>query len=536
MNYLLTPYAIAQFLTAIVSIFVTVITWKRRTVRSGWQLFLLFVAISIWSLANGFEAAAVPQDLKVFWSKIAYIGTQTSPVFLMLFTLAYTRRIQQMKSGIIALFFVFPVFVIIAAATNELHRLVWTDFSPGPLGTNSLIYHHGPVFWLNIAYIFTIVSFATTFLIVFAVRSQKIYRFQHYLIILASISPWMGLVLYILEFEPFLGLDTSTIGFLFTGIFLLIGISWGKMLNNVPIEHEILFSNVGDGIIVLDENQKIVDMNPAAQKHLSVKFANIVGQELEKITSIPEEINKKFNKDQISRFKMISPIDFRTWFNVSITPLQDNRKGFLGWVVFLEDITQRKGTEDKLKQVNQRLVQQLNEIRQLEDKFREAANRDSLTGVFNRGYLEETLLREIARAKRNNSPLSVIMIDVDNFKNINDTFGHKAGDKVVVALGKLLGSSTRGADCVSRYGGDEFVLVMPEMNKEHAYQRAEKWRNEIKKLQLMKSKQTIQFTISIGIATFPADGKTNEMLLDNADQALYCAKQAGRDCTRLANS
>ena len=535
MNYLLTPYAIAQFLTAVVSIIVAIATWKRRTARSGLQLFLLFVAISEWALANGFEAAAVAKELKIFWSQVAYLGAQASPVLLMLFALTYTGHIQRIKPGVTALLFIIPALVVITAATNQSHHLVWLDFLPGPPGTNSLIYRHGPVFWLGIAYVFTMVSFATTFLVVFTVRSKKVYRFQHLIIVLASIMPWVGTVIYLFDLSPFPGLDTISISFLFTGILLLVGFSWGKMMNYVPIAHEFLFENIEDGIIVFDENLRIMDMNPAAQNFFSVKFEDIVGKNLEKITTLPDMVIGKFEKEKNYRFEMVSPLNFNMYFNASITPLQDKHKGFLGWVMFFEDITQRKETEKKLKQVNHKLERQLSEIRILEDQLREAASRDSLTGVFNRGYLEDTLKREIARAKRKNYPLSVIMLDVDEFKVINDTFGHKCGDEVVIALAKLLEKSTREADFVSRYGGDEFVLVMPEMNKEHAYQRAEKWRKECEELGLIKSNKSVHFTISIGISSYPIDGKTNEALLDRVDQALYSAKQAGRNCTRLAD-
>ena len=528
-----TPYAIAQFATAGVSTVVAIVCWKRRSVRGGWLLFLLFAAISEWTLCNGFEAAATSQEKKIFWSQLAYVGAQTSPVLLMLFSLSYTGRTQRFRPITIALLFAIPVLVIILAATNQSHGLVWISFTPGSPGTNSLVYHHGPAFWLGAAYIFTMVIFATTFIIISAVRTQKIYRFQNIILVLASIVPWAGTIIYLFNLGPS-GLDTVSISFLFTGVLLMIGISRGKIMNYIPIAHELLFENIKNGIIVFDEDLRIVDLNPAAEELISKKFDQIAGKSLYDYPKISTNFMEYIKKDESSRIEITSPFNDQVWFSVNIAPLNHKEKNFLGWVLFFEDITVRKETERKLHQLNRKLERQLKEIRELEDQLRELANHDSLTGVYNRGYLEETLSREIARAGRKKYSLSVIMLDIDNFKIINDTYGHKTGDEVIVALGKMLQRVTREADCVSRFGGDEFVLLMPEMSKENAFHRAEVWREECKSLKLRKLKKVIQFTISVGIAAFPVNGSTNETLLAEADQALYHAKHSGRDCTCLA--
>jgi diguanylate cyclase (GGDEF)-like protein len=186
--------------------------------------------------------------------------------------------------------------------------------------------------------------------------------------------------------------------------------------------------------------------------------------------------------------------------------------------------------------VNKRLKKQLGEIRELQEQLQNQAMRDSITGVFNRRYLEVTLSREISHAKRKAYPLSIIMLDVDFFKNVNDTFGHKAGDDVIIAIGNLLQSQTRESDCVSRYGGDEFVLVMPEMSEEHAFQRAELWRNAIKAKEFQSGENKVKVTVSLGISTFPKNGSDSDALLKAADDALYQAKATGRDRTCVADS
>ena len=534
MNYILTPYAIAQFATAGVAIIVSVIMWKRRNSRGGWALFLLFVAISEWTFANGFEAMGVAQDTKILWSKFAYFGAQTSPVFLLIFALTYTGKVNRIHPAFTGLLFLIPSLVIGLAATNEAHQLVWTDFTPGPTGTNSLIYHHGPIFWLGIVYIFSLVAFSTTIFLVSTVQSQKIYRFQHFIIIAASFTPWIGAIIYIFDVNPFPGLDITSISFLFTGLFLLVGFSRGSLMNYIPVAHEILVENIRNGIIVFDENLRIIDMNPEAENQLSLKFNEVVGKSPKQNAALWANIGTYFKQFSNSRFEMISPRNKNIWFSVSISPIHNHHKKFIGWVSTLEDITERKKTENELQESNQRLEKHLKEIQVLQEQLREQATRDSLTGVFNRGYLEETLSREIARAERKNYPLSLIMLDIDFFKKINDSYGHKVGDRVVVALGKMLQSQTRKVDCVSRYGGDEFIMIMPEMSTENAFKRAEVWRKDCKDLIVPGPGKNFQFTISIGIASYPKDGKDNNSLLGAVDQALYEAKQSGRDCTRIA--
>ena len=167
MNYIVAPFAVAQFAAALISIGLSFLVWGRRRARGGLYLFYFFTAISIWTFANSLEAAAVSQNTKIFWSKIAYIGSQTSPVFLVLFTFEYTNRKNILSEFKIGMLFIVPIYIILMAASNESHGLIWNGFSPGPVGSNSLIYSHGILFWVAISYIFFLVVFIIIFIILF---------------------------------------------------------------------------------------------------------------------------------------------------------------------------------------------------------------------------------------------------------------------------------------------------------------------------------------------------------------------------------
>jgi diguanylate cyclase (GGDEF)-like protein len=193
------------------------------------------------------------------------------------------------------------------------------------------------------------------------------------------------------------------------------------------------------------------------------------------------------------------------------------------------DVTERKLVEKKLRQANDRLQEQLIEIGTLQSELRTQAIRDPLTNLFNRRYLDDTLDRELARAAREHYPVCVIMLDIDHFKQVNDTYGHEAGDQVLKTLADTLSARNRRGDFACRFGGEEFVVVMPNITAEVAYQRAEELRTTLNSLPIPYGQFRLNATISIGIACYPSNGEERESLLRAADRAMYAAKKAGRN-------
>ncbi|OQW91064.1 MAG: hypothetical protein BWK79_17885 [Beggiatoa sp. IS2] len=172
----------------------------------------------------------------------------------------------------------------------------------------------------------------------------------------------------------------------------------------------------------------------------------------------------------------------------------------------------------------------------LRETLRNQSVRDSLTGLFNRRYLEETLEREVHRASRNLTSVGVLMIDLDHFKLFNDTFGHDAGDTVLQTISRFLRTHIRKEDIACRYGGEEFTLVLPGVTAEEAQKRAVLLKDGVKHLLVKYRGQTLgPITLSVGVGLFPKHGKNAEEVLCVADGALYQAKNQGRDCVVLAD-
>ena len=166
----------------------------------------------------------------------------------------------------------------------------------------------------------------------------------------------------------------------------------------------------------------------------------------------------------------------------------------------------------------------------LRETLRSQSIRDPLTGLFNRRYMEESLQRDLHRAIRARLPMGMIMMDIDHFKECNDTYGHDAGDAVLRGLGALLQSQVRGADIACRFGGEEFVLILQDAALEVTIRRAEEIRRAVKALTIEYLSRILgMISVSLGVAVFPLHSDSAEGLLRKADKALYKAKHNGRD-------
>ena len=173
----------------------------------------------------------------------------------------------------------------------------------------------------------------------------------------------------------------------------------------------------------------------------------------------------------------------------------------------------------------------------LRETLRQQSIRDPLTDLFNRRYMEESLERELRREGRSQKPVGIVMLDIDHFKRVNDTYGHDAGDAVLRQLGHFLKEHTRGGDIACRYGGEEFILILPEASLEQTHACAEKYRQDFKVLPLLHNGRLIDpITLSFGVAAYPEHGATREAVLRAADAALYSAKHEGRDRVVVAGN
>ncbi len=201
------------------------------------------------------------------------------------------------------------------------------------------------------------------------------------------------------------------------------------------------------------------------------------------------------------------------------------------------EIEHRKQAEASLRAANEQLYDQLREIERLQAELRDQATRDPLTGLFNRRHLQHVLNQALAQAQASGQPLSVVILDMDFFKKINDTYGHMGGDSILCALATLLRAQAPASAILCRYGGEEFLAVLPSTPPAEAHALANRWLTAFTAVQVAAPDgRPMQATFSAGVAGFPHHAAHAEAVLQAADDALYAAKNAGRNQVRLAAS
>lgn len=211
---------------------------------------------------------------------------------------------------------------------------------------------------------------------------------------------------------------------------------------------------------------------------------------------------------------------------VDLPVLSGSEVGYLT-EVFNDMVARLRQGREQLAVINETLRKKNKELHEL-------SITDSLTGLYNRKHLMETLENEVARSKRHKHDFSVLVIDIDHFKEYNDTYGHLAGDEVLSRLATVFKESVRSCDYVARYGGEEFILVLPEIGPEDGVKAAERIRKKVAKESFAGDGETIQVTVSVGVASYPKDGDDSQSIIRHADTALYKSKESGRNRVVLA--
>lgn len=502
---------------------------RHHSLPGSFALSLLLRSMAIWSASYALGWLPIPLEVKLLAPNITYIGVVTLPTLFLVFALTFINHGQWADKRILWALAAEPSLTLLIVWTNHFHKFMFAPVVVKALnGLSWILLLHGPWYMVNLVYSYAVIVAGFVALIYGMSRSKPWLNRQNQIILLAVLLPWTINIYSEHSFGTGL-FDFTPLAFGLTGILFMYSTIRNGFMDLVPVARSQIIESMSDGILVIDTNNRIMDINPAMEKFLNRRPTSFLGRHVSEALEDWTEQKEWLLSQQETRTELRIPYSPSRYLDLRVTPVYDRYQQFKGRVMVFRDVTARKQVEKKLRSANERLQSQLIEIGTLQSKLRSQAIRDPLTDLYNRRYLDETFDRELARASREEYPVCVLMLDIDHFKKLNDTYGHEAGDFILKALAKTLSARNRRGDFVCRFGGEEFVVVMPNIEVETAYRRAEELRLALNSLHIPYGRFDLTITISIGIAGFPANGEDRESVLRAADRAMYAAKNAGRD-------
>lgn len=502
---------LARFLLtgiALLLAFLSAITWNRRQDAPEATTFAILVAsMALYTFGYAGEIAQTTLAGALFWLHIEYLAVPWAGGLWVL--AAWKHNGIRGKSWLL---FVIPVVTLVGHFTNFHHLFYSVPLSIGRRGPFWVLsVGRGPLSTLDNAYL--LVSFlAGSWIYLRGFRhSSSLFRRQAAVLVLSSFLPFLGYFAFLAGLSPW-GLDTTPITLGVTCGLLYYGIFHCGIFDLAPIARNLIFNSMRDAVLILDTQDRLLDFNPAAKALLPVLNKRNVGTGIVWMLREKPQIADAIGKGEEQSEVALEGADAR-WYEVRTWQLYSSGSNpasrVVGRAVILADITARV---------------------RLREELRSKAETDSLTGVANRRRFHQALEIECLRFQRSRSQLSVLMIDLDFFKAINDRFGHPVGDIVLRVVAQLLLLSLRKTDLLARYGGEEFAVLLPDTPAEGAMVIGERIRQTICQKPIVADGNEIQMSISIGAASHAEDREAvPDILLKKADLALYRAKALGRN-------
>ncbi|MDP4090240.1 MAG: histidine kinase N-terminal 7TM domain-containing protein [Bacillota bacterium] len=348
---------ILYFAYSVISIAITsmmaYLFWKRRSTTGAPAISLVMLAAVEWSTCQLLSGLSSSLEMKIFFDNLTFPGVTAIPVLLFIFCIQYTRRDKLLKAMHYSLLSIIPILTLIAVFTSRWHRFFAVNARTEPLadtGISLLVYDYGGWFWIHSGYSFILILLGVIILLQRLVNLSGVYRKQALMILAAILIPLIGSLLYLLGLGPARDLDTTTFSFTFSGILLFIGMFKYKMLDLVPIAYEAVISAMEDAVIVLDTQNRIIDLNNSAEAVFSETRNNLIGQPL----SLLFREEDSLCSDIISSLKASGKFELhkggiKRCYNMKISPILDKNKAAIGRFLLLNDITELEKAMEELR-------------------------------------------------------------------------------------------------------------------------------------------------------------------------------------------
>jgi PAS domain S-box-containing protein len=339
-------------ISAILVFSLAIYIFKKRTSNMHLFFVLLMLSVFFWCFGSAMEFFSVEMWAKIFWIKISYIGTATTPALWLLLVLSYGKYDRYLKKEIIALLMLIPIVVLFAAFTNEFHKLLWPKIIPVSLVEGSfLIYFHGPIFWIDIIYSFIMVLIGIIILIKLFINASNTYRPQISILLFTGLVPLLFSLIYVLGIVPIHGLDITPFALAIGGMMLTISIFKFHFLDILPIAHNMLFKNMINGVMVFDLENRLIEVN-AASSMIGID-EEYVGKSMDVVFDNLPEL-KEFYSDLEPESEIFLNKPFNLWIFAQKTPIYDDKKILQGNLLIIQNINRRKNAEKELSYSEER--------------------------------------------------------------------------------------------------------------------------------------------------------------------------------------
>ncbi len=489
--------------------------------------FILTLSLAIWSLPGAFVYVAENTVEYAFWNKISAFGWCTFEAIGLYFVMTLTEN-KLMRHMYIKLLILLPAVIFLYMALF----LFGPNITTSPIIEN--IFYKG-----NFLYNFIYPLLSILLILRWGMKSKsRIQKKQAYIISISSLISFL-LILIVQTLLPAMGLlEIPSLGQVYS-LIMMYGVYYSihrYQFMSIPtslITNE-LFKELTGLTFLLDSQGFIIKTNRQLYHLLNYTEDEVIGKHITEIirhTDIDRVMDNSETIHKAIRFEEIlisSKTGIAIPFKISVIPLQ-KKSGFqLGLLVIGEDIRvimKQKKTQAILKKNYEDINKLNNELLEMNQKLIQKSNKDSLTNLYNHQYINMILEDLLVQERKETADICVMMLDIDYFKQVNDDYGHLAGDRVLVTISEIILKNIRPYDYIGRYGGEEFLVIMPNIKLEEAALISEKIRRSIETHHF--EIKGLALTISIGVAQYA--GETSKDLINKADKLLYQAKTKGRN-------
>jgi diguanylate cyclase (GGDEF)-like protein len=497
---------LARFLLtgiALLLAFLATAAWgRRKDAPEAGTFAILVAALAIYAFGYAGEIAQTTLSGATLWLHVEYLALPWIPGLWLL--AAYRHKGTQVR---VFLLFIIPVITFIGHFTN-FQNLFYSGpielLHRGPFWV--LTVRRGPLSMLDNAYL--LIAFLTGAWIYMAGlrHASALFRKQAFVLMMSSVLPFFGYFIFFFNLSPW-GLDITPITLGLTCVLIYYGIFYCGIFDLAPLARNLIFNGIRDAVVILDTQSRLLDFNPAAQTFLPMLNKRRLGTDISvTLADFPTMLEALARPEDSVEFAF-GPEDNPRLYEIRNWPLISAFRQ-VGRAVIFADVTAQV---------------------RLREELRLRAETDPLTGIANRRRFQQALEIECLRFSRGQAPFSLLMLDLDHFKDINDRYGHPVGDLVLKNVAQLLLVTLRKTDVLARYGGEEFAVLLPETRSEGAQIIAERIRITVCDNPIEVDEELIHTSISVGITSHANGDADPQLLLKRADLALYRAKGVGRN-------